>query len=197
MFKIKHTIITEDGENFTLYHTALSEIAKNPTFNTFSFWLYAVLIKLLPCCLLTVISCWLIRTLFKAKKRKHILKSYDICPAIVNLNEVDKKKTTKAERRADRTTRMLVAVLLLFLITEFPQGIFALRIGMMGRCFFLQCYQSFGEVMDILALLNGSINFILYCCMNRMFRATFGQLFKSKLLARWNPTPSDTHTTYV
>lgn len=125
------------------------------------------------------------------------MKNYDICPAVVNLNDVSKKKTNKAERRADRTTRMLVAVLLLFLITEFPQGIFALRIGILGRCFFLSCYQSFGEVMDILALLNGSINFILYCCMNRMFRTTFGQLFKHKLLARWNPPPSDTHTTYV
>lgn len=111
--------------------------------------------------------------------------------------QADKKKT-KSDKRADRTTKMLVAVLFLFLLTEFPQGIFGLIIGMKGRCVFLLCYQNFGEVMDILALLNGAINFILYCCMNRMFRATFGQLFKHKILHKWAPaSQSDIHTTYV
>lgn len=94
-----------------------------------NFWVHAVLIKLLPCVILTVISAWLIRALYRANSRKKALKGYSACPAntVVNGNgNVFTKKPTKrskAERRTDRTTKMLVAVLLLFLLTEFPQGI--------------------------------------------------------------------------
>lgn len=97
-----------------------------------NFWVHAVLIKLLPCVILTVISAWLIKTLYRTKNRKKILKGYNACPAetVVNGNgNLFTRKSTKrskSERRTDRTTKMLVAVLLLFLITEFPQGILGL-----------------------------------------------------------------------
>ncbi|XP_071444122.1 uncharacterized protein [Hetaerina americana] len=83
----------------------------------------------------------------------------------------------RRRRRTERTTRMLVAVLILFLVTEFPQGVLGLMSGLLGRCFFQTCYHIFGDLMDLLALLNGSINFILYCAMSRQFRQTFAQLF--------------------
>lgn len=187
--------IREDNQTFILYHTDLNEMFKNDkTLLKINFWIYAVFLKLLPCCILTVISCWLIYTLFKAKKRHKALRSYDCVP--LRENKETKKKASKAERRADRTTKMLLAVLFLFLITEFPQGIFGLFIGIQGKDLFLGCYQMYGEVMDILALINGAINFILYCCMNRMFRSTFGKLFKHKILAPWAPA-SEIHTSYV
>ncbi|XP_018328860.1 probable G-protein coupled receptor 139 [Agrilus planipennis] len=195
---IKSTTIVEEGHKQILHHTALSDVAAhNETFLVFNFWMYAVIIKLLPCCLLTIISVWLIRTLFLVKKRKQILKmGYATCSSTDDSNQIMKKKITKPERRANRTTKMLVAVLILFLTTEFPQGIFGLLIGIKGKCFFLKCYQNFGEIMDLLALLNGAINFILYCCMNRMFRTIFGQLFRQKILYKWS-SQSDLHTTYV
>ncbi|RZC40068.1 7TM GPCR Srw domain containing protein, partial [Asbolus verrucosus] len=190
--------ITENKVKYVLYHTDLNEAFKNDkTLLKINFWIYAVFIKLLPCCILTVISCWLIRALFGAKRRKRVLRSYD-CYPLSEIGRGARRKPSKAERRADRTTKMLVAVLFLFLVTEFPQGIFALLIGIKGKDLFLECYQLYGEIMDILALINGAINFILYCCMNRMFRATFGQLFKHKILAQWAPAPpSEVHTTYV
>lgn len=95
------------------------------------------------------------------------------------------RRNIKTDKRTDRTTKMLVAVLLLFLITEIPQGILGLLSGILGKAFFVQCYHLFGELMDILALLNGAINFILYCSMSRQFRTTFGHLFKpSSVLAK-------------
>jgi len=94
---------------------------------------------------------------------------------------------------------MLVAVLLLFLITEFPQGILGLLSVILGRCFFRTCYYLCGEVMDILALLNGAINFILYCSMSRQFRTTFALLFKPRVLRKWSTPASqtDVQSTYV
>lgn len=111
----------------------------------------------------------------------------------------EKRILSKSERRTDRTTKMLVAVLMLFLITEFPQGILGLLSVVLGRCFFRTCYYLFGEVMDILALLNGAINFILYCSMSRQFRTTFALLFKPRVLRKWSTPASqtDVQSTYV
>jgi len=80
-------------------------------------------------------------------------------------------------RRSDRTSRMLVAVLFLFLITEFPQGIMAFLSGLYGAEFFRKCYNAFAEIWDILALINSALNFILYCFMSRQFRVQFRNFF--------------------
>ena len=39
--------------------------------------------------------------------------------------------------------------------------------------FFLNCYQPLGDLMDDIALLNSSINFVIYYLISRQFRKTF------------------------
>ncbi|XP_018327613.1 sex peptide receptor-like [Agrilus planipennis] len=181
MLKIRATTVVEDKE-YTLYHTALSDLGvENITYLVVNFWLYAVFIKLIPCLLLTVITIWLIKKLLKTKSRRHLLKNYNY-----RLARGFKERTHK---KTDKTTKMLIAVLMLFLFTEFPQAILGLMMGMKGKCFFLKCYQELGEVLDILALSNGSINFILYCCMNRLFRKNFKKIFITSVLVKF-PTIS-------
>lgn len=46
-------------------------------------------------------------------------------------------------------------------------------------------YANKGDLIDILALINSGINFILYCSMSRQFRKTFIVLFRPKFLNRW------------
>jgi thyrotropin-releasing hormone receptor len=86
----------------------------------------------------------------------------------------------KLQRRTDRTTTLLVAVLLLFLCTEFPQGILGLLSAVRKKCFFKRCYSIFGEVMDLLALINAAIVFVLYGLMSKQFRTTFKTIFCTK-----------------
>lgn len=112
------------------------------------------------------------------------------------------KRQHKADKRTDRTTKMLLAVWLLFLLTELPQGILGLLSGVLGWCFFVRCYNLLGDMMDLLALVNGAINFILYCSMSRQFRQTFRQLVLQRRFARFLPptaSHSDSHNqnTYV
>lgn len=119
-----------------------------------NFWVHAVLIKLLPCVILTVISAWLIRALYRANNRKKALKGYSACPAntVVNGNgNVFTRKPTKrskAERRTDRTTKMLVAVLLLFLLTEFPQGILGMVVSLLFCCLGLPTINYTGSLLN-------------------------------------------------
>ena len=43
--------------------------------------------------------------------------------------------------------------------------------------FFDHCYSVFGELIDLLALLNAAVNFALYGCMSHQFRETFKRVF--------------------
>lgn len=83
----------------------------------------------------------------------------------------------RCDRRNDRTTLLLVAVLVLFLVTEFPQGLLGLLSGVLEKCFFAHCYPPFGELMDLLALINAAVGFVLYGLMSKQFRTTFRSLF--------------------
>lgn len=79
--------------------------------------------------------------------------------------------------QSDRTTRMLLSILLLFLATEFPTGFIALLSGIFGDSFFHAVYYPLGDILDTLALINSAVNFILYCTMSEQFRHTFAKLF--------------------
>ncbi|NP_001276370.1 neuromedin-U receptor 1-like [Apis mellifera] len=200
VFGIRKQTVNENGILEIAYIVDADYSQHKDFFYQLNFWILGVVVKLLPCVILTVISCWLIKALYRAKGRKQALKSYNQCKNIsVMGNGLIPKRPSKSERRADRTTKMLVAVLLLFLVTEIPQGILGLLSGVLGDCFFRNCYHNFGEVMDILALLNGAINFILYCSMSRQFRTTFGQLFKPRIMKKWQPATqqTDVQSTYV
>ncbi|KAJ0174065.1 hypothetical protein K1T71_010211 [Dendrolimus kikuchii] len=180
VFDIHTAIVLEPTGPMILYHVDSDEEGQLYQIN---FWVHAVLIKLLPCCILTVISLWLIREVYSANQHQKKIRIYNACPP----NNKAIKRQCKADKRTNRTTKMLVAVLLLFLVTELPQGILGLLSGLLGRCFFKRCYDLFGELMDALALLNGAINFILYCSMSRQFRMTFGQMMCRAHLHRWPP----------
>ncbi|KAJ6644548.1 G-protein coupled receptor dmsr-1 [Pseudolycoriella hygida] len=139
-----------------------------------NFWVHSVIIKLLPCLVLTVISFILIRVLCQAAKRKVKLKGYSQpTPNMLNSGH----RPSRCEKRTDRTTMLLVAVLLLFLITEFPQGILGLLSGILPKCFFIRCYQMFGDIMDLLALINAAVGFVLYGLMSKQFRTSFKAVF--------------------
>jgi hypothetical protein len=92
------------------------------------------------------------------------------------VKEVNKLKKIKSSRKKEhlRTTSMLVVVCILFLISELPQSILMLfsLIFHEGK-FYHNVYLALGDLMDLLALVNNSINFLLYCTMSRAFRNTF------------------------
>lgn len=85
---------------------------------------------------------------------------------------------------------MLVTVVVLFLVTELPQGLLSVCSGVVDGCFEAY-YSPLGDTMDIAALTNNAINFALYCTMSARFRLTFTRLFalSSKAAASSNKKP--------
>ncbi|XP_076325554.1 G-protein coupled receptor dmsr-1-like [Tachypleus tridentatus] len=171
--------ISEEQKDTLQYKVNFSAIAtrNNHFLEKTNFWVFSVLTKLVPCVLLTGLSVGLIRVLYEADVRKKRLKN-----------------RASSDKSSDRTTRMLLAVLLLFLITEFPSGILALLSGILGKPFFFNVYLNFGEVMDMLALINSGVNFVLYCSMSRLFRKTFAELFTPKIVSKWMSVPNEPTT---
>ena len=146
--------------------------------NSFSFYFQAVLIKLLPCLLLAILSILLIQQMKDAVRRhKALLNRHPI-------NGLD-LSTNSRHGKTNRTTRMLVVVVVLFVVTETPQGILQLLGGVVDG-FFDSVYGPLGDIMDTLTLFNNGINFVLYCSMSKQFRDTFMAIFVPDII-RGNP----------
>ncbi|OWF42875.1 sex peptide receptor-like [Mizuhopecten yessoensis] len=145
------------------------EVRKHGAFaviNSVNYWTQALLIKLVPCIMLTLLTLLLITAMHRAYKRRAALKHQG------------KKDDTDKHHEHNRTTLMLLAVVVLFLITELPQGILTILSSSIDG-FFESVYMPLGDLVDIVALCNNAINFVLYCGMSTQFRKTFFEIFCS------------------
>lgn len=164
----------------------------------FNFWIQAILVKLVPCVGLTILSCLLVHLMRAANRRSNVLrgtmkrspqaidgpspKSAKRGPRIVDhsptvLHHLPRPtqkadRARKQDRKTQKTTVMLLTIVLLFLLTEFPQGVLSSLNGLLPD-FVSEVYLPLGDFIDILTLVNNGINFLLYCTMSKQFRDTF------------------------
>lgn len=152
-----------DDEIF--YKVCSSQISKSHDrlLRKFNFWLYSVFTKFVPCVALTVLSLGLIRAVKEANKLRQKMR---------NRSENDTSH--------DKTTKIILAVVLLFLLTQFPIGLLVFLSAILGTEFYDNVYINFGETIDALGLINSASNIIVYCAMNKKFRDTFSSLFIPK-----------------
>lgn len=133
---------------------------------TVALLMYSILAKILPSFLIMLYGGLLLRTLKETMKVKRRLSS-----GAASLSY-------QRDRKHSRTTTMLLTVIVLFLVTELPQGILIVCSIFLEE-FFDHIYIPLGDAMDMLALINNAINFVLYCTMSYEFRLTFVNLFCS------------------
>uniref|UniRef100_A0A8R1I6L6 G-protein coupled receptors family 1 profile domain-containing protein n=1 Tax=Caenorhabditis japonica TaxID=281687 RepID=A0A8R1I6L6_CAEJA len=76
----------------------------------------------------------------------------------------------------DRSSRFIQFVLVVFLVTESPQGVFSI-VG--GLCIidYINYYQNLTIFMNVLAFFNTTTSFIIYSTLSSKFRKLFAQLF--------------------
>ena len=149
--------------NMTYYNLAESSIGQ-PFLSKINYWIQAILIKIIPCILLVVLTFCLVFAMHQANQRRMKLKSQG------------KKDESARAREHNKTTGMLLAIVALFLLTELPQGILTLCNIFISN-FYFDVYWQLGDLLDMLALVNNSINFVLYCTMSRQFRDSFRDVF--------------------
>lgn len=169
----------ENGGYWFNYNVFVTE-----SFKVFNFWLFGVVLKVAPCILLTVLSTLLIRAMKEANRRR------------LSLRCGGRRGSSDRTGDNDRTTHMLVVVVLSFVITELPQGVLALLSGV-DNYIFEHVYVPLGDFWDILVLINSSANFILYCIMSAQFRKTFRKVFLGQCHSSPLSTSSSTDCTVV
>ncbi|XP_059154203.1 sex peptide receptor-like [Physella acuta] len=127
-------------------------------------WVQAILMKLIPCFMLTTLTLLLVVAVHKAYRKRLKLKSQG------------RKAESDKHGEHNRITGMLLAIVVLFTLTELPQGILTLM-NIFVTCFTQVVYYKLGDLLDLMALTNNSVNFVLYCSMSTQFRATFADIF--------------------
>lgn len=133
------------------------------------FWFRVLCIHMLPCISLVVLNALLIHAMRTAQKRRK------------QLLQQNKKSESKKIKDSNCTTLMLVAVVGLFLVVEFPLGVIMVFVIIMNT-FNLQfvnplLIKTLMLWANFFILLSYPLNFFIYCGMSRQFRETFKRMF--------------------
>ncbi|OWA50605.1 hypothetical protein BV898_15116 [Hypsibius exemplaris] len=157
---------TDYVSNATMYRLEESDFSRNHSHipRTVSFYAFSIVCKLVPCLVLICLSAFLVGGLVRRRRlgfpqlegRLHGLEG------------------SPANR--DRTTRLVIGVILCLIITELPTGLLAL-FSAFSHDFFTFVYVPLGDLMDILALINHTVIFVLCCSISPEFQQTLCRMF--------------------
>ncbi|XP_050416348.1 sex peptide receptor-like [Patella vulgata] len=133
------------------------------------FWFRVLFIHLIPCSFLVVMNALLIYAMRVAQVRR------------MQLLRQNKKSESKKLKDSNCTTLMLVAVVGLFLLVEFPLGILMI-IMIISNTFDINIIEphtlkTLSIFSNLFILLSYPLNFFIYCGMSKQFRETFKRLF--------------------
>ncbi|GFS10406.1 FMRFamide receptor [Elysia marginata] len=140
----------------------------NLYFNIY-FWFRVIFIHLIPCVSLVVMNALLVYAMRVAQQRR------------MQLLRQNKKSESRKLKESNCTTLMLVAVVGLFLLVEFPLGLLMVFL-IIDKTFDVTIIEL--DVLSVLSLfsnffilLSYPLNFFIYCGMSKQFRETFKRLF--------------------
>uniref|UniRef100_A0A5S6QW59 G_PROTEIN_RECEP_F1_2 domain-containing protein n=1 Tax=Trichuris muris TaxID=70415 RepID=A0A5S6QW59_TRIMR len=152
--------------NTTLRYTLMPSqlaIANHCFLLKMTFWINGFPYKLIPCVILFISILSLLKFLSEAQAKKR------------RTFGNNRRQPTRYISRS--TTKLLVTVLSIFLITEIPQAIVATMSGIYPSDIYAKIYPKLGDLLDLLSLINSNANFILLCIMSSQFRTTFSMMF--------------------
>ncbi|GMT10780.1 hypothetical protein PFISCL1PPCAC_2077, partial [Pristionchus fissidentatus] len=171
-----------------IYTFKISKLASNNNCRFFklNIWMLGVVFKLIPCILLFFLSIGLMLRLREAESKRRKLTN---CSS----NGLSTKKT----KTTDRTTAMLIVILAVFLITELPQGIICIMTAIYTHDMHNFIYAHLGDMLDLMSLLNSSVNFVLYCVMSSRYRKTFWTVVLPASTYKWFISRANTTSNFA
>lgn len=145
-----------------------AEASQNIYYNVY-YWFRVIFIHLVPCISLVVMNALLIYAMRVAQRRRKLLLRQN------------KKSESKKLKDSNCTTLMLVLVVGLFLLVEFPLGILMI-IMIIQNTFNIHilepgAFSTLSLFSNLFILLSYPLNFFIYCGMSKQFRETFKRLF--------------------
>ena len=160
---LMHDILPiENNQTIAGYWFTESKYANGPL-KTLNFALFGICGKLFGSFFLGILSWLIVKNLNKAQ---------------IVAQRIRKQRRALRQRRV---SLMIAVVALSFAIAEAPQGILLIISGM-NDAFYENYYVKLGDILDLLTLANGCVNFLLYCAMSTKFRRKFLRIFCDPLL---------------
>ena len=140
----------------------------NAYFNVY-YWFRVIFIHLVPCTSLVVLNGLLIDAMKTATRRRE------------QLLKQNRRSECRRLAESNCTTLMLVHVVGVFLLVEFPLAILFIVLIIQNTFDLSLISKSSGQIatwfINLFILLSYPINFFIYCSMSRQFRATFKEMF--------------------
>lgn len=167
-----------------------------------SLWVIGLLFKLLPCIFLSVFIGVLLYAYRTAQRHRQTLVKAGVlgsraivshyspsAPSHKRRHSTSMGNTSWYRRRngqpqgpfKSQTTTLLALILLIFLLTELPQATMAMLCALFPERIYAGTYQRFANLLDLLSLLNSSVNLVVYCALSSTFRTTFRLVFIERL----------------
>ncbi|PAV83015.1 hypothetical protein WR25_23232 [Diploscapter pachys] len=176
---------TNDTQYAGLYTVQLDETDINGCkIFRLNLWITGIMFKGLPCGLLLLFTIALIIKLYEVSEKRRLLRGEtSISCASANASDrnvligIDQQARRKKAISVDKTTSMLIIMLLIFLITELPQGLLAILSAIYPTHVQTFIYVYLGELLDLLSLINCLTSFTLYSLMSSTYRSTALSLF--------------------
>uniref|UniRef100_A0A0K0EQ66 G_PROTEIN_RECEP_F1_2 domain-containing protein n=1 Tax=Strongyloides stercoralis TaxID=6248 RepID=A0A0K0EQ66_STRER len=147
-----------------IYTLDFSEVAKKNNCKIFkaNLWLTGIFNKLIPSILLLLFS---INLMYKLNKAQNKRKKF--------FYKCRKNSTSEKKFRKDKATTLLLGILVVFLVTELPQGFIIILSAIWTNDIFNEVYHYIADFLDLLSLINSSVNFFIYFIMSSRYRMTF------------------------
>ncbi|PIC47305.1 hypothetical protein B9Z55_006702 [Caenorhabditis nigoni] len=119
-----------------------------------NFWLFYLMAKVVPSIILCLMTCLILDQL----KKIQVLSS--------------RFSNVERDKQHSRTTNMILAIMVLFIIVELPQGVLAVLSTVSSSTLIYEL----GDLTELLTLLSSIIIFTLLCSMNGKIRSAFKEL---------------------
>jgi len=143
-------------------------------FNVY-YWFRVVFIHLVPCFLLVIVNALLVQTIRVAQRRRF------------QLLKQNRKSECRRLAESNGTTMMLVTVVGVFLLVEFPLAILFIIVIVENtildenvRLMEPNSTEIASMCINLFIMLSYSVNFFIYCGTSTQFRNTFKELFARK-----------------
>ncbi|CAD5215155.1 unnamed protein product [Bursaphelenchus xylophilus] len=127
------------------------EFSSNEQLQQLNFWLFGFVCKLVPCSVLSMMTILLLREL---KKLRELSSRF---------------QNVERDRQYSRTTNMIIIIMVVFIVVEFPQGVLTVAQSITQ----IPYQDTLGDLFESLTLLTSCIIFGLFFTMNSRLRDEF------------------------
>ena len=148
------------------YDCQPTKLARRDSFNIGYYWWYVAFFSLVPFAFLFFFNSMLIKSVWKANKRRHLLSN----STVIGENH-------RQAKEQQRVTTMLITVVLIFLVCQLPWTVLLLFRAAHDIVKPSVTILILGNICNLLVQINASVNFLLYSYFSSKFRCTFRKLF--------------------